>query len=217
MEVDLHQLPIPDWDLRCPGCAYPLRGLPSHRCPECGTQFNVPTLVRTWTRLRNPRFTGRELPLPDFGLACPACAAALAAARQFACPQCGMPFDPDALRPRSNWFILDSEICGKLPMPGIVALLAHELVPYAEVGEDALRQVFGTHGITVTRLRVPSEFYFDVLWLLQQARSDVARVRQAEDTGKNPPWRCQQCGERNPGHFAVCWNCQAPGGPAASL
>ena len=68
MDIDLNTLPIPDWGLICPKCRYPLVGLPAHRCPECGTEFDMADVVQTWHRLRDPRFTGHELPLPDFGL-----------------------------------------------------------------------------------------------------------------------------------------------------
>jgi hypothetical protein len=32
-------MPLPD-DATCAGCGYPLRGLPAHRCPECGRAFH---------------------------------------------------------------------------------------------------------------------------------------------------------------------------------
>lgn len=211
MEIDLQQLPIPDWGLTCPNCAYSLCGLPSHRCPECGTEIEVPALVRTWTRLRAPRFTGQELPLPDFGLACSECGEPLAGARQFACPQCTTSFDPQAARPAREWFLLDHEDCGTLMMPAVVAMLAHERVPYAEVGENALRQIYGMASMTAARIRVPSEFYFEVRWLLQAAKMDVAKVR--EDAGETVPWPCPACGEENPAHFEVCWKCESGRGP----
>ncbi len=39
--LDLHALPVPDLELRCRGCGYPLAHLPSHRCPECGLGFRL--------------------------------------------------------------------------------------------------------------------------------------------------------------------------------
>ncbi|RMF77629.1 MAG: hypothetical protein D6744_11140, partial [Planctomycetota bacterium] len=67
MELDVWQLPIPDWGLTCPRCRYPLRGLPSHRCPECGTDLDMEKLVEPWSRIREPRFDGTQLPIPNFG------------------------------------------------------------------------------------------------------------------------------------------------------
>jgi predicted amidophosphoribosyltransferase len=207
MDIDLQQLPIPDWGLLCPKCRYPLKGLPSHRCPECGEPLDIPELVRSWTRLRGPRFFGDESPLPDYGLTCAACDAALAGAERSVCPGCGEPFDAQALRPPGEWFILDRKMCAPLAVPGAEALLAHEGVPHFEVKEDALGKIWGTQSITVDRLWVASEFYFEVLWLLARARREVEQAQADART-----WVCQGCREENPGHFEVCWNCGHPAG-----
>jgi hypothetical protein len=125
MDVDLTQLPIPDWGLTCPECFYPLKGLPSHRCPECGTTLDMPSLVHTWTRLRAPRFTGEELPLPDFGLHCKRCDAPLVGATEHRCGACDTPFDIYAGYPTQPWFVLDKQLCGDLPVAGVQALAGH--------------------------------------------------------------------------------------------
>jgi hypothetical protein len=205
VDIDLGQLPIPDWGLVCPKCSYPLQGLPSHRCPECGQSLDIAELVQSWTRLREPRFTGRELPLPDFGLNCAACGRPLAGAREHRCPACQAGFDWSALRPPKEWFVLGAESCGDLPIPGVQALLAAELVPHFPVTEKTVGEVYGGQSMTVGRLRVASEFYFEVLWLLQQARAEMRAARAA---GWHRRWRCPGCGELNPGHFEICWNCQ---------
>ena len=72
-DVDLGRLPIPDWDLTCPNCRYALKFLPQHRCPECGTVFEMEEVVTTWARVREPGYCGDELPVPDFGLSCERC------------------------------------------------------------------------------------------------------------------------------------------------
>ncbi|MBK8266827.1 MAG: hypothetical protein IPK83_00330 [Planctomycetes bacterium] len=41
MEFDPNVLPVPDLGLCCMQCGYALRGLPSHRCPECGREFTL--------------------------------------------------------------------------------------------------------------------------------------------------------------------------------
>jgi predicted amidophosphoribosyltransferase len=213
MEIDLAQLPIPDWDFNCPSCAYPLRGLPAHRCPECGTPFDIRDLVRPWTRLRPPRFTGSELPLPDFGSACTQCHGPLTGAVRWACPHCGAAFDPETWRPASEWFIVDNALAGGVPIPLVQTLLASEYVPHAPADEKTAFEIFGGQSITITRLRVPREFYFEVLWLLRQARLDIAAARAA---ARRVQWRCRRCGARNPGHFEVCWNCQEHAAPPAT-
>jgi predicted RNA-binding Zn-ribbon protein involved in translation (DUF1610 family) len=181
--------------------------LPTHRCPECGQTLVIEELIGPWTRLRDPRFTGHELPLPDFGLLCRACQRPLAGATDFTCPACGAAFDPETWRPRRTWFILDAELCGPLPVPGVQALLAAESVPHFPMLEMTVGEIYGGQSIMVNRLRVASEFYFEVRWLLAQARQELAAVRAAGAVGA---WRCARCGEDNPAHFELCWNCQAP-------
>ena len=203
-EIDIGQLPIPDWGLGCPQCRYPLRGLPSHRCPECGTELDMQSVVTSWTRLRPPRFTGDELPSPEFGLSCAACGQALAGATSPACPHCAAPFDLRALRPRRDWFILDKVACGEVPVAGMLAVLAAELVPQFPVEERTSGEIFGGHSGLFNRLRVASEFYFEVRWLLERARQEMAQARAA---GGADDWTCPGCGEQNPGNFEICWNC----------
>jgi len=207
MDIDLHQLPIPDWGLLCPRCRYPLKGLPRHRCPECGLQIDIPALIQTWTRLRDPRFTGGERPLPDFGLTCSNCDQPLAGAPASVCPHCQTPFDLETLRPQKAWCLLDAGLCGPLPIPGVQALLATESVPHVPVNEKTLREIYGGQSMIVTRLRIPSEFYFEVLWLIRRARLEMDTARSVGDRGE---WLCSQCGEPNPAHFEVCWNCEQP-------
>lgn len=208
MDIDIEQLPIPDWGLECPGCHYPLRGLPAHRCPECGRDLVMTELVKPWHRVRPPRITGAELPIPGYWNAkCKRCQAPLAGASRHACGLCGEAFDPQDLRPSKPWFILDSFLCGPLPIPGVHALLEQEHVPHFEVQDDALRKVYGTPSMTVTQLRVASEFYFEVLWLLDKARREFDAARQM---GAQHEWPCTHCQESNPGHFEVCWNCGEP-------
>lgn len=205
MDIDLRQLPIPDWGLECPTCRYPLRGLPGYRCPECGQEFDIKELVRPWTRLRAPRFTGRELPVPDYGLTCSACGAPLAGAPRSACSTCRTPFDLEDRRPAGEWFVFGTDLTGGLPIPGVQSLFAAENVPYAPFNDMTLAEIYGGQSILPTRLRVPSEFYFDVLWLLRRARQELQALRAA---GPQPNWRCTNCGEANPGHFDLCWNCE---------
>ncbi|MCK4342994.1 MAG: hypothetical protein KAY37_14870, partial [Phycisphaerae bacterium] len=205
MDIDLQKLPIPDWGLVCPSCGYQLQGLPGHRCPECGEIIDLPDLVRPWTRLRAPRFTGDESPLPDFGLTCGECGDPLLGAKDGLCPHCGAPFDLNGLKPPREWFLLDSELCGELPIPGVQALLASEGVPHVEVREKSAIEIYGGQSVFANRLRVASEFFFEVLWLLQRAQAEMETARAL---GESAQWRCSNCGEENPGHFDVCWNCE---------
>jgi hypothetical protein len=204
MEIDLFELPIPDWNIGCPQCGYPLRGLPSHRCPECGLEFDIPSILQPWHRLRDPRFTGDELPVPDFGLACGECGQPLAGATLHKCPHCDTPFDLLDLRPEGDWFRLDTVFGGPISSQFIGPILAGEYIPYNVQREPS-------HGMLPLdeQLMVPSEFYFDVLWLIEH---ELAQMPRLETRDPRISWRCAHCREENPDTFDVCWNCSRPRG-----
>lgn len=209
MRVDPSTLPVPqEFDLRCPRCDYPLRGLTEHVCPECGGRFDPSALVRPWSRLRRPRFTGGELPLPDFGLSCGGCGEALAGATRRACPACGEPFDLEAMRPKEAFVPLDPRHLGRLPAAIVEMLLAEEQIPHiAHEGKTAVDHYAGTQAAGPralgVRLMIASEFFFEVLELLARTRSEIAAQRGRADSG----WTCGACGEESPGNFETCWNC----------
>lgn len=206
MTVDIHQLPIPDWGLVCPRCKYALLGLPSHRCPECGLDLNMEEIVQTWTRLRPPRLTGQERPLPDFGLHCRTCDAALAGATDDGCPACGGAFEMADWRPTQDWFVIDADLRGDMPPATVVPLLAEAQVPYVRrvQGEGTLREIYLGPRMTPESVAAPREFYFEVRALLCEARAAMAAARTAR------AWTCPACGKRVPGNFDVCWSCETP-------
>ena len=206
VEIDVWQLPIPDWGLGCPKCRYLLRGLPSHRCPECGTKLDMSEIVKPWHRLRAPRFTGEELPFPDFGLQCANCGRPLVGTRKHACPSCDTPFDLQAIRPWRKWFVIDGEMCGRVPLPIIEVKLGMELVPYMQQKDKVLREIYMGPRMLGSRLVVPNEFFFEVLWLIRRAELEIEDGRARAETER---WACAQCGEENPGNFELCWSCQA--------
>lgn len=205
MDIDLNQLPIPDWNLQCPTCGYPVRGLPSHRCPECGTALEIPALVQPWTRLREPWFIGDELPIPDWGLECPVCDVPVAGLRAHQCLECGNDVRPALRPPGREWFVVErNHLRGLIPSQ-LEILLQHEYIPYLASEERTVREIYS--GATwARRLRVPSEFYFDMLFVIQRELSTIAERRTA---APGPDWTCPACGETSPDHFAICWNCGA--------
>ena len=198
MPVDVYQLPIPDWGLSCPHCGYPLKSLPSHRCPECGTELDMASIVPSWARLRDPRFTGRELPFPDFGLDCEHCGGPLAGAAERACSICGQPFDPRTMLPVEAWFVVEPDLGKPLPMALVESILTAEDVPHL------VREGLSAFGTGYRTLLVPREFYFELLWLIQDARRRIEAERQAP-SGRS--WCCRNCGAENPAGFERCWNC----------
>ncbi len=204
LQPDINQLPIPDWDLGCPRCGYSLRHLPEHRCPECGTRFSMDDIVRTWTRTRAARFSGEELPVPDFGLECRRCGGPLAGATGPTCPQCGAPFDLPARRPTRPWLAVTASMCDPLPVPIVESVLAADGVPFLPQEARSIFDIILGTRLTDMMLFVPREFYFDACWLIRRAKREAAERRAA---GEEEEWECPACGEPNPAHFAVCWNC----------
>ena len=198
MPVDVYELPIPDWGLSCPQCGYPLKFLPSHRCPECGTELDMGSIVPSWARLRDPRYTGAELPFPDLGLECEHCGTPLAGAAERACPACSQPFDPRAMLPVEAWFAVEPDLRKPLPMALVESILLAEDVPHL------VREGLSAFGAAYRTLLVPREFYFELLWLIQDARRRIEAERQAP-SGRS--WCCRNCGAENPAGFERCWNC----------
>ncbi|MFO0837716.1 MAG: hypothetical protein U1D55_04255 [Phycisphaerae bacterium] len=204
MWIDTRALPTPDWDLLCPFCNYSLRGLPAHRCPECGHDFDPATLIQSWTRVRPPRFTGDERPLPDFGLACAQCRAPLAGAAADSCV-CGQAFALRRWQPRGAWFLIDADFAKPLGLSAAEIVLSSEQVPYIPLNNRSLPEiVMGTSPLGA-RLLVPSEFYWDARYHLSAAARRAIEARSQA----RAEWRCPACGEDNPGHFEICWNCEA--------
>lgn len=202
MEFDLNQLPIPDWDLYCPHCRYPLRGLPEHRCPECGKPFDVGEMVRSWSRLRPPRITGDTRPLPVLGIRCPGCGGLLDGLTEPGCAKCGHEISARTLRPRGEWFRLESS---DVPLAAIEVRLAQEHVPFIRVRPASLRDLYFGSMVIGTPLMIPAEFQIELLSLV----ADLRRELNAATRGPHGETACTACGEAIPDNFEVCWNCGA--------
>lgn len=204
MSIDLTQLPIPNWDISCPHCKYPLRGLPAHRCPECGRDIDVAALVKTWTRVRDPRFTGEELPFPDFGLICRRCRTHLAGATHHACARCGAPFTPTDWHPSGTWFQVEAWMHAGVSMPLVELTLEQESIPFLAMDSRGFAEVYLGQRSLGARVIVASEFFFDMLHAVRSVGIELARAALAPQVD----WPCPKCGEIVPSTFAVCWNCQ---------
>lgn len=205
MDIELNQLPIPDWGVECPRCRYPLVGLPSHRCPECGLEFDMGQVVQTWHRLRPPRFTGHEDPFPDFGLCCRRCSEPLAGACGGSCAHCGRKFDPKDFLPKKSWCLVNRALYGGVSAAALAPILAAERIPYIYAANETVREVFGLSSLVDARVLIPREFYFDTLRLIHENADALRQVREQPPTN----WRCAQCGYDVPGNFEICWNCEA--------
>lgn len=206
LETDFDRLPVPDFGLGCPNCNYPLAGLPSHRCPECGTAFDVRELIEPWTRLREPSFSGQERPIPAWGLRCGACGAALEGATDHHCPECCADCSAQLAAPRKAWFEPDATLSKRLTVPGVMQLLAEHQIPYIPVQNTTFLEIHLGGGPIGGRLNVASEFYYDFLYAVDGALLEITRAADVVDA----VWGCATCGESVPGNFEVCWNCDEP-------
>jgi predicted amidophosphoribosyltransferase len=219
----LHR-PIPDLGLTCPSCEYSLTGLEESRCPECGEPFELADMLADLRDVepppspdeqtastdppdhqiarREPTFTGRERPLPDFGLACGKCGADLTGSMGNACLKCGEPFELDELDTLDEWVDVFAFVRPEV-VPAARSILYASQVPYLAPTSP----LEGLHmGMVVyPKLMVPREFFYDALHVLASGRP------MAPATGDDAQnWACPTCGEVVPGHFEVCWNCQTP-------
>ena len=159
-------------------------------------------LVQPWTRLREPQFTGRELPLPDFALMCGACEAPLAGVTELRCPGCREPFDPHDGVPTDKWYKIPPDLLG-LPPQTVEIILAEEFIPYVRREQRDLSRILGFDALVDVRLEIPGEFYFDLLAALR--RHELTTPDPAD-----PDWTCPNCHEPNPATFTTCWNCSQP-------
>ncbi len=216
--------PVPPVGLACPGCGYDLTGLTRNRCPECGRSFYLRYLLQAPKGIRlqlgmgsdppdchvpkrNPLYTGRERPLPDFGLNCPECEHPLAGVEGELCPACGAFLDLPAIPPGDSWVDIG------LYIPPAVAPIARRVlyeasVPYmVDSGNWAGVYGFGATEL-VSRLLVPRVFFLDAMETLTRAVST--------DQRQIPAWVCPRCEESVPAGFEICWKCGGDYTPGAA-
>ena len=74
-------------------------------------------------------------------------------------------------------------------------------------------------------VRIPYEGIASEVWVADEADTDRVRtlirgfLKERKDTSATAPssWRCQSCGEENPGEFEFCFSCgRAPTSGGAS-
>jgi len=215
--------PIPDIGLACRECGYLLTGLVVNRCPECGAEFSVREMLEEHSAFgavylgqaaepedhhlakRPPVFTGRERPLPDFGLGCASCDHPLAGAEADRCPACNKPFDILAAVPRGDWVAIGRFV--PRPLAAMVnTVLYGAQIPYL-VDNARLTQLYGGQiPFVPNTLRVPRPFFFDALHAM--ATAERAQAQATHD------WTCPACHETVPAGFDLCWNCNAPYEPS---
>ncbi len=88
-------------------------------------------------------------------------------------------------------------------------MLARELVPYIRSEHKDMLDIYFGAGPLSAKLLAPSEFYYELRWLLRRERERAADEARVAEAGA---WLCAGCGEENPGTFECCWNCDEPVG-----
>jgi hypothetical protein len=95
---------------------------------------------------------------------------------------------------------------GKLQLSLVEHLFENERIPFVQLDSKTVGELYmGGHALG-RKLMASSEFYFDVLFQLRRLLRGIDNERQA---GEGREWRCASCGEEIPGHFDLCWNCEA--------
>lgn len=202
--TDINRLPIPDWGITCPSCSYPLRGLPEHRCAECGLRFDMADVVKSWHALRSPRYTGRESPLPDYAFSCGSCDEPLVGAVDQLCPACGKAFDTQSAVPARDWFPISLITKGAVDPAALAGELEHEGIPYQwQTGELTPQSLYLGSRPESRELLVRRDFYFDARAFFANFLRRHAALRESSE------WECANCAESNPPTFETCWKCSA--------
>ena len=155
-----------------------------------------------WSNLPPPRFTGKELPIPDFGLACAECGEPLAGWHKFDCPECATPADLPATVPDRPFVrAYRSPRLEQVRMAKLILDTNH--VPN-RLGNESLQMAMGELPFVQisSEVLVPNSHYFDALYTLHHDWPESGAASADE-------WTCHECGEICPGTFEVCWNCSA--------
>ncbi len=73
-----------------------------------------------------------------------------------------------------------------------------------QIPEERRELSFIRHVIEPLITLIAVIFGHKVLLLLEAEKAELRHVREHP----MPGWRCSGCGEANPGHFDLCWNCE---------
>jgi ssDNA-binding Zn-finger/Zn-ribbon topoisomerase 1 len=180
---------------------------------EAGTTPEEQALVSPPGR---PFFSGRELPIPDFGWRCHSCNYELRGLTRHVCPECGTAFDPEALlgsEPAVSLCSVNSEVEYAVAK----SVLDARQIPYRFEAADTLGDTLRMRVPSDRKLglvKVPREFYFDaVFWLRWATEADQqpsgcgSAASDESDEEEGPDWTCPDCNESVPGGFDMCWKC----------
>lgn len=157
-----------------------------------------------------------EAPLADYGLRCRACGYPLAGVTRAACPECGAAFTLEDYIPEGAFppLIADGQMVHVTDE--LAELFDAYHLPIVEMN-DPIAQVFGGGVVPWSvksrrgaAIAVPRERWFEAVDLIRRWRLAEELPPPPDEPEPGPDWSCGACGEENPGHFQVCWNCTAP-------
>ncbi|MEM8739005.1 MAG: hypothetical protein AAGG38_11095 [Planctomycetota bacterium] len=157
-----------------------------------------------------------QLPVPDLGLSCPACAYPLAGLPQHVCPECGRAFTLEEFVPAGDMPTLYADGQAVLATQEIVTLFEAYQLPFLRL-QNNFDAALGSYSRTILSqpappVGVPPGHYLEAIDLIR-------RLTQGEPMPEPPApphlddgrdWICSACREPCPSNFGVCWNCDTP-------
>jgi len=154
-----------------------------------------------------------DAPLPDYGLRCRQCGYTLAGITRLQCPECGDPFALDDYIPDGAFPPLIADGQRVRLSPDLTELFAAYHLPVVELN-DPLNLVFGggsvpwsDHTRQGPAIAVPRDRWLEAVDLVRRYVHHEELPPPPDEPQPGPDWHCPHCGEDNPGHFQVCWNC----------
>jgi len=155
-------------------------------------------------------FDPNQLPMPDLGLACRECGYPLAHVAEHRCPECGWAFGMDDLVPPGEFPPLFADGQPVRGTPQVTQLLRAYHVPFIPQVDPSV----GVFGLVRTSrqvgdpLLVPRERYLEAVDLLRRQQQGEPMPPTPAAPDRTVEWTCPGCGEENPAHFELCWNCE---------
>ncbi|HUN81568.1 MAG TPA: hypothetical protein VMV81_08690 [Phycisphaerae bacterium] len=155
------------------------------------------------------------LPIPDFGLRCLNCGYLLAGLPEHRCPECGRLIKIQEHIPPGDWPMVILEGAPVSVTAEVSSMLGIYQIPFMSVrshsgrGETGIDDVLGLGALGESgKLRVPRLCFFETVDLLRRLRLGEPMPEPPPAPKDLPDWKCESCGEENPGNFDICWKCE---------
>lgn len=128
------------------------------------------------------------------------------------CPECGRAFTLEQYIPKGGMPVLIADGKPVRATRETTELLRLYRIPFVEQANAVSRAVGKMAGPLLQdiggTLLVPRDRFFEAIDLLRRQKFDEPMPTPPDEGELNrPEWICRQCGEPNPGHFDLCWNC----------